>query len=100
MKTIEVQDKQILLDIVLQHYGTAEAMGEIMANNPGLENEPSAVMDAGRELGPFYPDIKLRAGLRVSVDDDSRLVKKTVVGKINGSVTTYMETPWRERSRK
>ncbi|CUP50787.1 MAG: hypothetical protein ACLSGQ_00820 [Parabacteroides distasonis] len=100
MKTIEVQDKQILLDIVLQHYGTAEAMGEIMANNPGLENEPSAVMDAGRELGPFYPDIKLRAGLRVSVDDNSRLVKKTVVGKINGSVTTYMETPWRERSRK
>ncbi|RLT71154.1 MULTISPECIES: hypothetical protein [Bacteroidales] len=100
MKTIEVQDKQILLDIVLQHYGTAEAMGEIMANNPGLENEPSAVMEAGRELGPFYPDIKLRAGLRVSVDDDSRLVKKTVVGKINGSVTTYMETPWRERSRK
>ena len=100
MKTIEVQDKQILLDIVLQHYGTAEAMGEIMANNPGLENEPSAVMDAGRELGPFYPDIKLRAGLRVSVDDNSRLVKKTVVGKINGSVTTYMEPPWRERSRK
>ena len=100
MKTIEVQDKKILLDIVLQHYGTAEAMGEIMANNPGLENEPSAVMEAGRELGPFYPDIKLRAGLRVSVDDDSRLVKKTVVGKINGSVTTYMETPWRERSRK
>ncbi len=100
MKTIEVQDKQILLDIVLQHYGTAEAMGEIMANNPGLENEPSAVMEAGRELGPFYPDIKLRAGLRVSVDDNSRLVKKTVVGKINGSVTTYMETPWRERSRK
>lgn len=100
MKTIEVQDKQILLDIVLQHYGTAEAMGEIMANNPGLENEPSAVMEAGRELGPFYPDIKLRARLRVSVDDDSRLVKKTVVGKINGSVTTYMETPWRERSRK
>ena len=100
MKTIEVQDKQILLDIVLQHYGTAEAMGEIMANNPGLENEPSAVMEAGRELGPFYPDIKLRAGLRVSGDDDSRLVKKTVVGKINGSVTTYMETPWRERSRK
>lgn len=100
MKTIEVQDKQILLDIVLQHYGTAEAMGEIMANNPRLENEPSAVMDAGRELGPFYPDIKLRAGLRVSVDDNSRLVKKTVVGKINGSVTTYMETPWRERSRK
>ncbi len=100
MKTIEVQDKQILLDIVLQHYGTAEAMGEIKANNPGLENEPSAVMEAGRELGPFYPDIKLRAGLRVSVDDNSRLVKKTVVGKINGSVTTYMETPWRERSRK
>ena len=36
MKTIEVQDNEILLDFVLQPDGTAEAMGEIMANNPGL----------------------------------------------------------------
>lgn len=97
MKTIEVQDEQTLLDIALQHYGTAEAMGEIIANNPGLKNEPSAVVEAGRALGAFYPDIKLKAGQRVSIDDDSRLAKKTVVKKIDRDITTYMETRWQEQ---
>lgn len=97
MKTIEVQDEQILLDIALQYYGTAEAMGEIIANNPELKNEPSAVVGSGRELGVFYPDIKLKIGLRIAIDDGSRLVKKTVVKKINRSITTYMEAKWQER---
>lgn len=97
MKTIEVQDEQILLDIALQYYGTAEAMGEIVANNPDLKNEPSAVVEAGRELGSFYPDIKLAAGSRVLIDDDSRLVRKTVVKKIERNITTYMEVQWQER---
>lgn len=97
MKVIEVQDEQQLLDIALQHYGTAEAMGEIMANNPELKNEPSAVVEAGRSLGDFYPDIKLKVGQRISIDDDSRLVKKTVVKKIDRDITTYMETQWQEQ---
>lgn len=97
MKTVEVQDEQTLLDIALQHYGTAEAMGEIVANNPSLKNEPSAVVEAGRQLGAFYPDIKLKVGLGVNIDDDSRLVKKTTVKKIDRSITTYMEAQWQER---
>lgn len=97
MKTIEVQKDQLLLDIALQHYGTAEAIGEIVRNNPGLKNEPSAVVGAGRSLGPFYPDIKLAIGLQIQIDDDSRLVKKTVVKKIDRSVTTYMTEQWQER---
>lgn len=97
MKTIEVKDEQILLDVALQYYGTAEAMGEIIANNPGLKNEPSAVVEAGRDLGPFYPDIKLAIGSLVRIDDDSRLVKKTVVKKIERNITTYMEAKWQER---
>lgn len=97
MKTIEVKDEQILLDIALQYYGTAEAMGEIIADNPGLKNEPSAVVEAGRKLGSFYPDIKLAIGSRIRIDDDSRLVKKTVVKKIERNITTYMEAKWQER---
>lgn len=97
MKTIEVKDEQILLDIALQHYGTAEAIGEIVANNPGLCNEPSAVVAAGRDLGAFYPDIKLKVGLQVNIDDESRLVKKTVVKKIETDITTYMEAKWQEQ---
>ena len=42
MKTVEVKDEQTLLDIALQHYGTAEAVGKILSDNPGLANEPSA----------------------------------------------------------
>ena len=100
MKTIEVKDEQILLDIALQYYGTAEATGEIVANNPDLKNESSAVVEAGRELGSFYPDIKLAIGSRVRIDDDSRLVKKTVVKKINRNITTYMEAQWQEQFNK
>ena len=98
MKTIEVKDEQLLLDVALQYYGTAEALGEIVANNPGLCNEPSAVVAAGRELGAFYPDIKLKVGLQVRIDDESRLAKKTVVKKIETDITTYMEKQWQERS--
>ena len=97
MKTVEVKDEQILLDIALQYYGTAEAMGEIVANNPDLKNEPSAVVEAGRTLGAFYLDIKLAVGSRILINDDSRLVKKTVVKKIERDITTYMEAQWQEQ---
>ena len=44
MKTIEVENDQLLLDIALQQYGTAEAISEIIFNNPDLKNDPSAVV--------------------------------------------------------
>ena len=90
----------MLLDIAPQQYGTAEAIGEIVRNNPDLKNDPSAVVESGRELGPFYPDIKLASGSTVQIDDESRLIRKTVVKKINRSITTYMEAKWQERLNK
>lgn len=98
MKTIDVRDEQVLLDIALQHYGTAEAIGKIIADNPTLKNEPSAVVGAGRDLGAFYPDIKLKVASQVNIDDDSRLLRKTTVKKIDRDITTYMETSWQEQS--
>lgn len=97
MKTIETVNDQTLLDVALQHYGTAEATGEIILGNPELRNDPAAVVAAGREPGPFYPDIRLAAGTQVRIDDDSRLVIKTVVKKINRNVTTYTTEQWQER---
>lgn len=97
MKTIEVCDEQILLDIALQYYGTAEAIGKIVSDNPDIKNEPSAVVKAGRALGTFYPDIKLAAGSLINIDDDSRLARKTVVKKIDRDITTYMEASWQEQ---
>mgnify|MGYP000323225834 CR=1 FL=1 len=43
-ETIKVKDNQILLDIALQYYGTAEAIAEILANNPGIKNDPQALL--------------------------------------------------------
>lgn len=100
MKTVEVRNEQTILDIALQHYGTAEAVGKILSDNPGLDNDPSAVVEAGRELGAFYPDIKLKAGTQISIDDDSRLIKKTVIKKIERNITTYMTIKWQEQLRK
>ena len=65
-----------------------------------MKNDPSAVVESGRELGPFYPDIKLASGSTVQIDDESRLIRKTVVKKINRSITTYMEAKWQERLNK
>ena len=83
MKTIKVKDNQILLDIALQYYGTAEAIAEILANNPGIKNDP-----------------QLEVGSSLLIDDDSRRIKKTVVKKIENDVTTYMTEQWQERLNK
>jgi len=97
MKTIKVKDNQILLDIALQYYGTAEAVGELLVNNPGIRNEPQALVSAGRELDSFYPDIKLQVGQSLQINDDSRTMIKTVVKKIENDVNTYMTEQWQER---
>lgn len=100
MKTIKVKDNQILLDIALQYYGTAEAIAEILANNPGIKNDPQSLVNSGRPLGSFYPDAKLEVGSSLLIDDDSRRIKKTVVKKIENDVTTYMTEQWQERLNK
>lgn len=100
METISVQDNQTLLDVALQYYGNVEAIGEIVSNNSSLANETSAVLAAGRELGYFYPDIKLAVGSTLQIDDDSRLMKKTVVKKIERDITTYMTEQWQEQLNK
>lgn len=100
MKTIKVKDNQILLDIALQYYGTAEAIAEILVNNPGIKNDPHALVDSGRPLGSFYPDMKLETGSSLLIDDDSRQVKKMVVNKIENDITTYMTEQWQERLNK
>lgn len=81
MKTIKAKDNQILLDIAMQYYGTAEAIAEILENNPGIKNDPQALVSASRPLGSFYPDIKLEVGSSLLIDDDSRRIKKQLSKK-------------------
>ncbi len=89
MTTIKVKDNQTLLDIALQYYGTAEAMGEILVNNPRIRNDPQSLVATGRELGSFYPDMKLQTGMAIQIDESSSLMLKRVVGKMENDVTTY-----------
>ena len=79
MKTIKAKDNQILLDIALQYYGTAEAIAEILENNPGIKNDPQALVSDGRPLGRFYPDIKPDVGSSSLIDDDRCRIKITVI---------------------
>lgn len=96
MKRVEIVDNQTLLDVAMEHYGTAEALGEILTNNPDLSNDMEAMIAADRSTSDFHPDIKLAVGSVVLIDDESRTLKKNVVKKIDRSVNTYMTRQWQE----
>ncbi|MFR9574303.1 MAG: hypothetical protein SNG79_01425 [Rikenellaceae bacterium] len=97
MNKITVVDNQTVLDIAMQYYGTPEAVGEILTNNPDIENDEQSLIDLGRDLDDFHPDIKLSVGSQIYIDDDSLTMIKTTVKKITDDVTTYMTQEWQER---
>lgn len=97
MKTAKVIDNQTILDFAIAWYGTAEATGEIMQLNPVLENDPYAMVEAGITPGDFYFDIKLRPGQDVAINDNSNLMRKSVLKNISERVTTYTTKAWQER---
>ena len=97
MKTIKVEDNQILLDIALQYYGTAEAISEILTNNPNIKNDPQSLQETGRNEANFYPDLKLKVGQTLQINDDSRTIIKNIVKKITNNITTYNAQPWQEQ---
>jgi phage tail protein X len=90
MKIIKTEDNQTVLDIAMQYYGTAEAIGEIISLNPNLKNAPLEVLNTGYEdVESLYLDIKLLENQPVNIDEKSNLMKKNVVKNINNPVTTY-----------
>lgn len=97
MKTIEVKNNQTLLDIALQYYGTAEAIEEILANNTEIKNDPLELMYSRRSLLDFHPDIKLKEGTSLFINDNSLMMRKTVVKKIENDINTYMAKVWQDQ---
>ena len=84
MKIIKTEDNQTVLDIAMQYYGTAEAIGEIISLNPNLKNAPLEVLNTGYEdVESLYLDIKLLENQPVNIDEKSNLMKKNVVKNIN-----------------
>ena len=92
MKAVKVKENQTVFDIVVEQYGTCEALAEFLANNPELENEPAP---AGRQvpeaLQAFRLDLPVRAGSVVWVDTDSKAIKTSVIKEIDTEVTTYTD---------
>ena len=97
MKTIEVGTDQTILDLALQHYGTADGVGEILRLNPSLSNDPRRLAEERRQMDAFYPDLRLDPGQRIEIDDSGAVIKKATVKKITRNITTYMTEEWQER---
>lgn len=89
MKAVTVKPNQTLFDIALEQYGTAEAIGEIMRNNPDLQNDPVALAKMGLGESLFYVDVSLSPGARVLIDDESLRMRPQVVKEIEQDITTF-----------
>lgn len=91
MKQVTVKANQTIYDVAIEQYGTCEAVGKLMQDNPGMENELQAAAEAGIEEndGSFYFDLPLPEGNTLLVDTDSRLVEKNILREIDKDVTTY-----------
>lgn len=92
MKTIIVKPNQTIFDLAVENYGTCEAVGEILKNNPQLKNDDLAKVAAGidpiRDNG-LYLDLAVVACSRIIIDTDSKLIRTSVIREINTEVTTF-----------
>lgn len=92
MKKVTVERNQTIYDIAVTEYGTCEALPEIIADNPGLENEERAKISLGIDAAKdkdFYFDLPLKRGSVVLIDTDSRSLKKNIIREIDKEVTTF-----------
>lgn len=92
MTTITVRARQTVFDIALEQYGTCEAVGEILALNPDIANDPAALaqmgIDSVSETG-FYMDAPVDKGMLLRIDEDSPLIRKNVLKELTNEITTY-----------
>ena len=92
MKKVTVERNQTIYDIAVTEYGTCEALPEIIADNPGLENEDQAKISLGIDAAKekdFYFDLPLKRGSVVLIDTDRRSLKKNIIREIDKEVTTF-----------
>lgn len=92
METVTVKPNQTVFDLAAQYYGTCEAVGEILRNNPELVNQDEAKTALGINAVAdknFYIDLPVKAGTVVLIDTDSRLLQKSVIKQIETDITTF-----------
>ena len=49
MKKVTAKANQTIYDVAIEQYGTCEAVGKLMQDNPGMENDLQAITEAGIE---------------------------------------------------
>lgn len=89
---IKVENNQTLYDVALQHYGTAEAVGELATLNPYLTNDPAALADRDIDYisdSSFYFDIPIAKGTTIEIDTTSKLCKSQITKELSNPITTY-----------
>lgn len=91
MKTVTVKPNQTIFDIAVENYGTCEAVGEILKNNPIVSNDKDALTALGIDYlsdTDFYIDVSIEPGFELQIDTDSKLIKTSVIREITTDVTT------------
>lgn len=91
-KTVKAKPNQTIWDVATEQYGTCEAVGEILANNLGLQNGAAALTALGIEtvgVNDFYLDAALEPGTEITIDTDSPHMRPAVVKEIKNDITTY-----------
>lgn len=90
MKTIKTLPNQTIYDIAIIYYGTAEAVSELLMNNPNLTNDPVALSQENTtNKNGFYVDIALAEKQSILIDPQSSLVNRNIVKELHNEITTY-----------
>ena len=88
---IKTQANQTIFDIALMHYGTCEAVGKLLEDNPSMRNDPAALAALGiADTTSFYMDAALLPDQTLQVDMDSPLRDVNTLREIVGvDITTF-----------
>lgn len=93
MERIETTKNQTIIDIAVKYYGTAEAVSELLYNNPDLRNDAASLALLGIDSlydDGFYVDAALSPGQEVVIDTDSFMLKQNIAKEMqNKEINTF-----------
>ena len=86
---IITENNQTIYDIAVQHYGTVEAIGEILSLNPDIKNDAKG---SNADVSDFHFDLPIAEGSRLIIDEKSPLMKKNITKELQKEqITTWQE---------
>lgn len=89
---ITVVNNQTIYDLAVEYYGTVEAVGEILTNNPDLRNDQVALVALGIDYladDGLYLDAPIAPGSTIEIDTSSPLCDRQITKELTKHITTY-----------